>query len=161
MVFDFSFNVNASLTDVSRFHHDTSVLKRLTPPPIFAQIHSFEPLAENSKASFTLWFGPIPIRWEAVHIDVSQNGFTDCQVRGPLKRWRHTHRFTATGERSTRIDEHIEYEHHQDVRGLFSRLLFSQLALKSLFTARMVITRLYLRRARRQARNGANDETAT
>lgn len=145
-IFHFSFTVNASLSKVSEFHRDTSVLKRLTPPPIFAQIHSFEPLGENSKASFTLWFGPIPIRWEAVHQNVDQNGFTDSQVRGPLKRWRHTHRFTATGERRTRIDEHIEYEHHAGLRGLPSRLLFSKLALRSLFTARMLITRVYMQR---------------
>lgn len=151
-VFDFSFIVNAPLSAVSAFHHDTSVLKRLTPPPIFAQIHAFEPLGENSKASFTLWFGPIPIRWQVVHSNVGPNGFTDTQVRGPLRRWRHTHRFTAVDERTTRVDEHIEYEHHAGLKALFSRLLFSRPALSFLFTARMLITRKQVKRAKTRER---------
>ncbi len=146
--FEFSFTVDASLAEVSRFHHDTSVLKRLTPPPIFAQIHEFEPLGENSLASFTLWFGPIPIHWQAVHTDVDEHGFTDTQLRGPLKRWRHTHHFTAIDERTTRVDESIDYEHHAGWKGLLSRLLFSGAALKGLFTARMLITRRLVKRDR-------------
>ena len=62
-VFKYSFTVDAPLVKVSDFHRDTSVLKVLTPPPIIAQIHSYEPLGEGSVARFTLWFGPIPIRW--------------------------------------------------------------------------------------------------
>jgi ligand-binding SRPBCC domain-containing protein len=145
-IFNYSFTVNAPLAAVSDFHRDTSVLKLLTPPPIFAQIHTYEPLGENSMASFTLWFGPIPIRWQAVHSNVDQNGFTDTQVRGPLKRWRHTHRFAAIDEATTRINEHIEYEHNSGLKGVISRLLFSPMALYFLFTARMVLTRKFVQR---------------
>lgn len=145
-IFDYSFTVDAPLAEVSEFHHDTAVLRVLTPPPIFAQIHAYEPLGENSKASFTLWFGPIPIRWEAVHSNVSRNGFTDSQIRGPLKRWRHTHRFTALNDETTRVDEHIEYEHHSGLKGVISRLVFSRLALHFLFAARKRITRKHVKR---------------
>lgn len=144
--FDYTFTVNAPVTAVSDFHHDTSVLKTLTPPPIFAQIHRFEPLGEGSTAEFTLWFGPIPVRWQAVHSDVSQHGFTDTQVSGPLQSWQHTHRFTAVSATITKIHEHIEYAHHDGVRGLFTRLLFAKPALFMLFTARKLITRWHLRR---------------
>lgn len=145
-VFDYSFTVNAPVAEVSGFHHDTSVLKQLTPPPLIAQIHAFEPLGEGSKARFTLWFGPVPVRWQVVHVDVDQNGFTDVQVRGPLKQWRHTHRFTATSDHTTRVDEHIEYEHADGLKGLLSRLLFSRLGLTFLFTARKQITRRQVKR---------------
>ena len=61
--FNYSFEVDAPLTAVSEFHHDTRALKKLSPPPIFAQIHDYEPLGEGSMADFTLWFGPFPIHW--------------------------------------------------------------------------------------------------
>lgn len=139
--FDYAFTVNAPVTAVADFHHDTSVLKKLTPPPIFAQIHHYEPLAEGSVAEFTLWFGPIPVRWRAIHHAVDRFGFTDVQQTGPLKAWAHTHRFEAIDDQHSRVVEHIEYEHDTGWRGLFSRLLFAKPGLYLLFTARKWLTR--------------------
>lgn len=144
--FRYTFTVNAPLSEVRAFHHDTSVLKKLTPFPIFVQISEFEPLAEGSNARFTLWFGPIPVRWHARHSDVGPNGFTDTQVSGPLKAWQHTHRFVALTPNQTRIDEHIIYAHDTGARGLLSRLLFNRPALTFLFSARSVLTRRGLAR---------------
>lgn len=74
--FTYTFVVNAPLTAVAAFHHDTRILKKLTPPPIFVQIHRYEPLGDGSEAEFTLWFGPLPVRWLAVHLEVGEHGFT-------------------------------------------------------------------------------------
>ncbi|MBK8985730.1 MAG: hypothetical protein IPM39_06555 [Chloroflexi bacterium] len=142
--FDYAFMVNAPLTAVSAFHHNTHVLKTLTPPPIFAQIHHFDPLADGAIAEFTLWFGPLPVRWKAIHSQVSENGFTDTQVSGPLQSWRHTHTFAAVTPTTTRVHEHIEYSHFDGRRGLLSRLLFAKPGLFLLFTARQLITRWHL-----------------
>lgn len=139
--FDYSFTVDAPQEAVVAFHHDTSVLKTLTPPPIFVQIHSYEPLGEGSVANFTLWFGPFPIYWKAIHSNVDEKGFTDTQARGPLKRWQHTHRFSAVSDDVTRVSEHIEYEYKSGIRGLIGRLLFSPPALTLLFNSRKLITR--------------------
>ena len=144
--FNYSFEVDAPLTAVSEFHHDTRALKKLSPPPIFAQIHDYEPLGEGSMADFTLWFGPFPIHWVAVHSNVSPNGFTDTQMSGPLKYWQHTHRFTAVSANKTRVDEHIEYAHDTGLRGVVSRLLFSKPGLYMLFTARKLLTQRATRR---------------
>lgn len=143
--FDYKFLVKAPLEAVSRFHHDTRILKKLTPPPIFCQIHSFEPLSEGSVAEFTLWFGPIPVRWTAVHTQVSRNGFTDTQQKGPMQSWQHTHRFTAVAPHITQVHEHIAYSHHPGLRGLLTRLLFNKPGLYLLFTARKFITRYQVR----------------
>jgi ligand-binding SRPBCC domain-containing protein len=72
---------------------------------------------------------------------VGPDGFTDTQVSGPLKSWRHNHRFTALGPRLTRVDDHIVYEHHAGPRGLLTRLLFARPGLLYLFTARKLLTR--------------------
>jgi ligand-binding SRPBCC domain-containing protein len=78
-------------------------------------------------------------------------GFTDTQTRGPLKSWRHTHRFEALSPSTTRIREYIEYEHHSGWRGLLARLLFSSLGLVFLFSYRSFATRRALEGQRRAA----------
>jgi ligand-binding SRPBCC domain-containing protein len=145
-IFEYHFTVRAPLTAVAAFHHDTSALRRLTPPPVFVQLHRVEPLAEGSVSEFTLWFGPLPVRWTAVHSRVGAHGFTDTQTAGPLKHWQHTHRFTALDSARTRVDERIDYAHYPGPRGLLSRLLFSRLALRLLFTYRALATRRALER---------------
>lgn len=146
--FDYSFTVNAPLAAVQAFHGDTSALKRLTPPPTIVQLHSIEPLAEGSVSKFTLWVGPLPLHWTAVHRNVSPRGFTDVQASGPAARWEHTHTFTPLDTATTRIDEHIEFEHKPGFWGVVTRLLFSRPNLLLMFTYRKLATRWHLRRAR-------------
>jgi ligand-binding SRPBCC domain-containing protein len=98
-------------------------------------------MAEGSISEFTLWMGPLPLRWRAVHSQVSDQGFTDTQERGPMARWRHTHRFESLDSDSTRIHEHIEYQHHPGWRGLLSRLLFGSIPLQITFAYRKWATR--------------------
>ncbi len=144
--FTFDFTVPAPLSRVAAFHHDTRALRRLTPPPILVQLHHVEPLAEGSLSEFTLWFGPLPVRWQAVHSGVDPlHGFTDTQRRGPMRYWKHTHRYSAVDDRLTRVLEQIEYSHHPGWRGLLSRVLFSPLALRLLFAYRRRATRAALR----------------
>jgi ligand-binding SRPBCC domain-containing protein len=137
-VFDYDFTVRASLADVAQFHHQTEALKRLTPPPVFVQFHEVEPLGEGSISKFTMWFGPFPVKWSAVHTDVNpERGFTDTQAEhGLLKKWVHTHSFVPEDNGLTRVREHIEYEHQAGLRGIASRLLFAPLMLRLLFMYR-------------------------
>lgn len=144
--FEYKFTVHASLDNVLDFHRNTRTLKWLTPPPVFVQLHHVQPLAEGSISEFTLWFGPLPVRWKAIHTSVGPHGFTDTQQSGPMKVWRHTHRFLAEGEHKTQIHERIEYQHHSGLRGILSRLLFTRPTLWMLFTYRRLITRWQLER---------------
>lgn len=145
--FDYSFVVRAPLAAVAEFHLDPRVLKRLTPPPVFAQMRRVEPLAEGSVSEFTLWFGPLPVQWVAVHTNVDhQHGFTDTQTHGPMKHWRHTHRFAPESGGVTRVSEHIEYQHKDGLPGLVSRLLFARPALFLVFLYRQFVTRSALER---------------
>lgn len=138
--FEYEFIVNAPQSAVADFHYSASI-KTLTPFPIIVQVHYHEPLGEGSRSNFTLWFGPWPVHWKVVHRDVDQNGFTDRQLRGPLKRWQHTHRFIARDDHKTQVSEHIEYEYRSGLSGLLSRLIFSGPALTILFKVREMITR--------------------
>ncbi len=147
-VFDYSFTVNAPLVAVSAFHHDTSALKILTPPPTFVQLHDVQPLAEGSVSKFTVWAGPLPIHWTAVHSNVSESGFTDTQAEGVMKRWEHTHRYVPLSVGKTRVVEHIEYEFASSGKDkLVGHLIFNRAALVGLFTYRKFRTRWALRNA--------------
>lgn len=143
--FDYTFVVSAPLDKVRAFHRDTTSLKGLNPPPIIVQLHRVDPMAEGSISEFTLWMGPLPVRWRAVHSQVSQHGFTDIQEDGPMALWHHTHMFEAINDNSTRLHEHIDFKHHPGLRGLLTRLFFNQLALKGLFTYRKWATRRALK----------------
>ena len=145
-VFDYSFTVPAPLQAVRDFHRDTSALKRLTPPPTIVQLISIEPLAEGSVSQFVLWVGPLPLRWTAVHRDVTERGFTDVLAAGPAAAWAHTHRFTPLSSNLTQIDEHIEFQHKPGLWGLVTRLLFSWPNLYFMFTYRKLATRWFLSR---------------
>ena len=104
------FIVNAPLTAVSDFHQDSRALRQLSPPPMWVQFHEVEPLGEGSVADFTMWLGPLPIRWTAVHTQVSPHGFTDTQERGPFKQWVHRHSFRDLGDGRTQVIDEIEAE---------------------------------------------------
>ena len=145
-VFDYAFTVDAPVGAVRDFHHDTSALKRLTPPPTIVQLHAIEPLGEGSVSTFTLWVGPLPLRWRAVHRNVTDRGFTDVQASGPAAKWEHTHSFVPLAEGTTEIREHIEFEHKRGFWGLVTRVLFSRPNLLLMFAYRAWITRRCLAR---------------
>ena len=141
MEFRHNFTIDAPVAVVADFHYQAGAMKQLTPLPLIIRVHTFEPVAEGSLADFTLWFGPLPVRWHAVHSPVTARGFTDTQVSGPLQSWRHSHRFVALDSRTTRVEDHIVFEHAGGIKGLLSRLMFSRPGLLYLFTARKYLTR--------------------
>ncbi|MFK7819908.1 MAG: cyclase [Planctomycetaceae bacterium] len=139
--FDYRFTVDAPVAAVSAFHFEPGILKALTPPLMIMKVHRFDPLAEGSIGEFTMWMGPVPVYWKAEHSNVSEIGFTDTQVEGPMKYWAHTHRFNQIDANKTEVHEHIEYEHHGGLKGIWSRMLFPKVGLTALFTIRRSLTR--------------------
>ena len=128
--------IRAPQRAVGAFHHSPEAIRHLSPPLIPLQLHYAEPLEEESITEFTLWFGPIPIRWKARHINVGKYGFTDVQLSGAFKRWEHSHRYVPATRHTTLVEDHIEFTHHRGLRGLLTRLLFSRFSLSVLFAYR-------------------------
>jgi len=118
--------INVHRQAVAAFHADTRALKRLTPPPVFVEIHSAEPLGEGSLSEFTMWMGPLPVRWVARHSHVDPiSGFTDEQVRGPFTRWVHRHYFREVNSHMTVIEDEVLAIYGTGVfSGLISRLMW-------------------------------------
>jgi ligand-binding SRPBCC domain-containing protein len=132
---------------VAGFHRDARALRRLTPPPLWVQLHRADSLADGAVADFTLWFGPLPVRWVALHSQVDpRRGFVDEMVRGPLRRWRHEHAFAAESADVTVVSDRITYDYRPGLGGLFGRAFFAGPGLRLLFAYRSWATRRALER---------------
>ena len=65
-------------------------------------------MADGDAMAFTMWLGPIPVRWVARVEGVSGSGFADHQERGPFEAWTHRHTFVKEDEDTTRIEDEVE-----------------------------------------------------
>ncbi len=135
-----------TLDAVLRFHQDPRALARLTPPPIIMQLHRDDrrSLTEGD-IEFSLWFGPIPIRWIARHEPgPTAHSFADSQIKGPLAYWRHEHIFSEV-EGGVELTDRITLAHKSGWPGLVTRLAFDGLPLRVLFAYRHWRTRRALK----------------
>jgi ligand-binding SRPBCC domain-containing protein len=126
------------------FHSDKNAFSRLTPPPIFMQLHRDDRTSITAgELEFTLWFGPIPARWTAVHEPGAiETSFADRMLKGPMKYWRHEHQFREVPG-GIELTDRIEYDYMPSgFWAVFGRLFFSPLPLKGLFFYRHLRTRL-------------------
>jgi ligand-binding SRPBCC domain-containing protein len=115
MEFQHNFTVSAPVQSVVEFHRSATSLKSITPPFFFMSgLRAPARLSEGDAMSFSLWMGPIPIRWSARITRSGSWGFEDIQTAGPFMTWAHTHRFEALDENQTRVTDtiHFEYKRH-------------------------------------------------
>lgn len=93
------------------WHMQPGAFERLTPSWEKVSIHPANAEIKNgSQVELHIGSGPIKIKWLAEHCDVEPGkGFTDFQVRGPFKYWRHRHEFEGNAEGCLLTDK-IEYE---------------------------------------------------
>lgn len=109
MRFEHRFRVQAPQKEVAAFHNSARGLKAITPPLTPIRIHSApEPLGEGAELDFTMWLGPVPIRWGSRIEAVSADGFTDRQTRGPFAAWVHQHNFIRLDDHTTEVYDVIE-----------------------------------------------------
>jgi len=143
------FEVTAPLIKVAEFHQDSLALKKLTPFPLFIQLNNQEPLDEGSIADFTMWLGPLPVRWVARHKDVDPLcGFTDVQIQGPFCYWEHRHKFEQVDPQTSEIIDEIRAALG---RGPLEKLVsyFMWIGLPVLFAYRSWATRRWIQRRTR------------
>ena len=108
MRYQHRFVVNAPLADVARFHSQSASMGAITPPPIIVRVHSAPPvLAEGDTMDFTMWLGPLPIRWLARIEQTSGSSFVDRQLSGPFARWEHLHTFVPLNDGQTAVVDQV------------------------------------------------------
>jgi len=102
------FQVDAPLAAVANFHALSTSMAAITPPPVVVRVQRAPAyLQEGDEMEFTLWLGPLPLRWLARIEDVSPTGFTDRQLHGPFAGWVHQHTFLPVDERTTVVADEI------------------------------------------------------
>jgi ligand-binding SRPBCC domain-containing protein len=134
--------MKTTMEKMTAFHQDPKALSKLSPPPIFMQLHRDERTSlTQGEIEFTLWFAVIPIRWLAQHQQgPTPNSFADLMLKGPLAYWRHEHIFEPVNGGVALIDR-ITLAHRPGVAGLITRLMFDGLPLQFLFFYRHLRTK--------------------
>jgi ligand-binding SRPBCC domain-containing protein len=100
----------------------------LTPSPI--------PMHAGARIDYRIKLWGVPMRW-ATRIDRFEppHLFTDEQLRGPYRRWHHTHEFhEAAG--GTRMVDRVEYELPLGPLGQVAHALFVRRSLGQIFDYR-------------------------
>lgn len=118
-VYESSVTVAAPLSEVWAFHQDVMTnLAALSPPEAGVRVESADPLPPRLGTRVVITArAPVVgrVRWLAEYVEHRPPGddgaawFTDVQVEGPFKSWRHTHRFEAAGDKRTVCRDHVEY----------------------------------------------------
>lgn len=108
MKYNHRFRVRAPIEAVAQFHSRSASMAQITPPPIVVRVHRAPEIQrDGDEMDFTMWLGPLPIRWLARIEDVSPTGFSDRQARGPFEQWVHRHSFVAIDARTTDVLDEV------------------------------------------------------
>ncbi len=109
--FRYSSLLEASVERVFAFHKKPDALDKLLPawPParVAARRGGLEP---GSEVEIELRLGPLRQRWVARHTGYRENEFfSDEQVQGPFRRWRHRHGFERVDAERCRLVDEVEF----------------------------------------------------
>jgi ligand-binding SRPBCC domain-containing protein len=153
MRYHHSFTVAAPLAAVRDFHEHSSSMGAITPPPVIVRVHHAPAvLTEGDQMDFTMWLGPLPIRWLAAIEQVTPISFVDRQLQGPFTKWVHHHTFTPVDEQTTKVIDDVEAQYS---RNWFWRLvgMGMWLNLPILFAFRQWKTKRILEQGQRSGAN--------
>ncbi|MDW8364668.1 MAG: SRPBCC family protein [Abditibacteriales bacterium] len=134
---EFSVDVRAPLERVFAFHVDATNLLKITPPDAQMQIIGNTIVSPGAQIHLRV---KIPFigetDWVSCITEFKENEtFTDEQVRGPLKRWKHTHIFQPI-EGGTRITDIVEYEAPFGALGVLGDRLLGERQVRQMFEYR-------------------------
>jgi ligand-binding SRPBCC domain-containing protein len=132
------FVVHAPLEAVRAFHARPAAMTAITPSPVVARVQSAPAaMVEGAEMAFTLWLGPLPIRWRARFEEVGDNAFVDRQMSGPFAAWVHRHTFVAVDDDTTEVIDtlHGAYRPHW-FWGIVGRSIWWSLPLLFAYRAR-------------------------
>ena len=97
---------------VFKWHLFPSAFERLTPPWVQVQVLSREggPNHIGSRLTLKVKIGPFWRRWVVQHTEFSEdNYFTDVQLDGPFKFWKHTHRVRSVNAYTSEIEDEVQF----------------------------------------------------
>lgn len=102
--------IDAPVEAVFAFHEEPDALSRLTPPWTSVEVLERNGgIRPGGRVTLMVALGPIRRRWVAEHGEYIPNRlFTDVQIEGPFRLWRHRHEFAPDGG-GARLTDVIEF----------------------------------------------------
>ena len=93
----------ASAEAVFDWHEAPGAFERLTPPWERVRVVRHEGgIRDGARVSLRVGPGPFALRWDLVHRDYDRGrSFTDLQVAGPFRYWKHVHRMIPQGPQAS------------------------------------------------------------
>ncbi len=139
--------MDGTVEELRAFHEHPKAFHKLAMPPIIVQLHRDERTSlTEGEVEFTLWFGPIPVRFLARHEPgPTPDSFADRLLKGPVAYWRHEHIFEEADSGVALIDR-LTIGHKPGLPGLLTRLMFDGINLRILFFYRHLRTRMEVER---------------
>ena len=133
--------------EVFSFFADAHNLERITPAFLHFHILTPDPIGMKSGTliDYKLRLHGLPVRWRTLIEEfVPGVSFTDVQVSGPYRFWRHRHEFKelATG---TRMDDRVEYEMPFGFLGILTHRFLVRSMLDKVFDHRNASISAYFR----------------
>ena len=130
--------VRRPLDEVFAFFADAHNLERITPGFLRFRITTPAPIEMRRGAliDYRLELYGVGFAWQT-RIAEWEPGrrFVDVQLRGPYRRWEHTHTFTPVAE-GTRVDDRVEYELPLGPLGDVAHALFVRRSVNRIFDHR-------------------------
>ena len=121
-----------------RFYGEIANLERITPPWLQFRILDPRPdrLRAGARIEYSLVLHRFPVRW-ITQIDVWEPPyrFTDFQVRGPYRLWKHTHTFEPAGDGTLATDV-VRYAIPYGPLGALAHVAFVRRDLRRIFDYR-------------------------
>jgi ligand-binding SRPBCC domain-containing protein len=111
LIFEASQKIERPIDEVFAFFSKPENLERITPPWVGFRILTPPPidLREGALIDYRIRLKGIPIRWRTeITTWNPPHGFVDTQLRGPYRRWVHTHTFREVDD-GTLVGDHVDY----------------------------------------------------
>lgn len=109
--FTYRSRINTSAKNLFRWHKQPGAFDRLTP--LWEDVEVLEKtggIEEGSRVVVRTKIGPVPTTWVIEHKDYREGKqFCDVQIKGPFKRWEHTHTFVPDGPNSCLMEDNVKF----------------------------------------------------
>jgi len=133
--------LRASIEEVWDFFSSPENLDEITPDDMGFKITSPQPLAKMHEGQIIEYkVSPIlniPLNWKTKIIEVEEkNYFTDLQLNGPYKLWRHKHVFEDRGDHVI-MSDYLEYALPMGWLGRLANQIFVRKRIEEIFDYRL------------------------
>ena len=135
--------IPATAAAVFEWHEAPGAFERLTPPWERVRVVGHEGgIRDGARVSLLVGPWPFALRWDLEHRDYQHgHSFTDVQLSGPFRYWKHVHRMVPQGPDACVLEDIIEYELPLGAVGRVFGRPFVQRKLRRLFAFRHAATR--------------------